>query len=657
MAKITGHQMTTSASDSYLVTLNKIHSTNRKIAFFTQERLFFSTIVSSLEGRYGSVSDAILKAKAEIDKIIHSLGVNLLTLTEKKLSLEKTNDLLEIQSKFNEALKIEDEIKVEAKKACRDIHQKWKALSHPSLDPMKWIDCWVEKAAKDCGVNANALTKISVRYKAFLTGSFHGDLYPSTTSMEKIFTLADIATNRYRLDRAIRNAQGGSVSIHWDESYPKVFTDRLLSGTIESDHDAALTQHVNAPGTIDHICDYLRSEMIAAAWAYINDSNRHQSYRKLVEDFLSNKTGAKPIFVGAKILDRLFLIQGEDFDTNGLWGVLFSLTNKESNFLELPKSRSKRIQIIEQNDEWLRNHLSLSDRPHANFIESICFNTPPILHNGKKCSKLIVLEVPSAVAPEYSLDEAAKNITENLISTIRSEIDYMTTTNAESWVDWIGDVATFVGIVATLALVPASILGAPHMVAAGLLTAATTAILPNIAKIVVHKDKNKRNSAIKEICIAITLEAIGIGISKAAVRIGTGIAKSGGQKLGQEAAELMSADIRTAITKAIGQKSLELPPTSIGENLSDMLNFIDDADIALEMVRDSTESVASWKKFGLELTDRELDSFMLKWGNVNALRVGKISESAKMFIRTADTASSTGAKATIDSNVDHGTPV
>ncbi|WP_157658516.1 hypothetical protein [Burkholderia ubonensis] len=649
--------MTSSASDSYLVILNNIHSTNRKIEFFTKEQAFFSTIISTLEGRYGYLEDAIIDTKSKIDELLKSLKTDLIDLKNQKASRESSNDFSEVESKFNDAKKIENKIKADAKEACKNIFHRWNALSHPSLDPMKWIHHWVEEAAKDHGVNANARTKISISYREFDVNSDHGNLYPNTIPNQKQFTLYDIATNRYRLDSAIRNAKFGTVNIHWDKSYPEAFKDKLLSSTLESDHEAALTRHINTPGTMNYISDYLQSEMIATAWEYLKDQNRGQQYQRLVRDFLSSKTGAKEVYVDGKILDRLFLIQSNDNHTNGTWGVLLSLSNKNSSFLELPKSHPERVKVIKQNDEWLRNHLSFSDRRDTIFIEELCYNPTPFDTIAQNCSKRILLSTPKTAAAEYTLNEAANNITRNLISTVRSSIDYMTTTNAELWVDWIGNFATFVGIVATLALVPPSILGAPHMVAASLLTAATTSVLPNIAKIVVHKDAATQNSAVKEIIASITLEAIGFGISKSVVRIGTGIAKSATQKLGQEAAELFSTEIRTSIAAAIGKNPLKLTPTSVGENLSDMLNFIDDSDIALEMVRNSTESTSSWKKFGLEITDRELDSFMLKWGNHNALKAGKIPGNSKLLIRMAETASSTGVKSAIDSNIDHGTRV
>ncbi|WP_157381883.1 hypothetical protein [Burkholderia ubonensis] len=614
-----------------------------------------SSIISALEGRYGYVEVAINNTKSKIDDLLNTMKNDLFNLKDQKSSCEASNNFSEIESKFNEAIKIESKIKCDAKEACRSLFNKWNALSHPSLDPMRWIHNWVEEAAKDHGVSAIALTKISISYQKYDPNSSLGGMYPSTILNRKEFTLSDIATNRYRLDPDIRNAKAGTVNIHWDESHPKAFKDKLLSGTIDSDHEAALRRHIGTPGTIDHICDYLKSEMIATAWEYLKDKKRDQQYKKLIRDFLSSKRGAKEVHADGKILDRVFLTQGDDIHTNGIWGVLFSLVNKNPSFLELPKTHSERVKVIEKNDDWLRNHLSFSDRRDTLFLRELCYNPTPFA--AKKCSNITLLSIPKTAASEYTIDEVANNIAHNLISTVRSKIDYMTTTNAELWVDWIGNVATFVGIATTLALVPASILGAPHMVAASLLTAATTAVLPNIAKIVVHKDAATRNSAAKEIVAPITLEAIGFGISKAAIRIGAGIARSATQKLGQEAAELISAEIRTSISAAIGGKPLKVSPTSVGENLADMLNFIDDSDIALEMVRNSTESVASWKKFGLELTNGELDSFLLKWGNHNALKAGKISENAKLLIRMADTASSAGAKFAIDSNIDRGTGV
>lgn len=645
--------MITSTSDSYLIILNKIHSTNRKIKNFKKEQSRLSAIISALEEHRGYAEADIMVTKAQIDDLLKTLENDLIDLKNQKSSHESVGDFSGIESKFNDAVKIEEEIKGAASDACKSIYQKWKALSHPSLDPMAWIRHWVEKAAEHYGVEASASTTILIEYKKFIPQTHHGNLYPSTILKRKAFTLADIVTNRYRLDRDILNASG-TETIRWDESYPKAFTDKMLSGTIESDHDAALTEHIGAPGTIDNICDYLQGEIVAAAWEYLKDPKRDQQYQELVKNFLSRKTGAKPVYADGKILDRVFLIQGGDVRADRIWGVLFSLTNKNPGFLELPKSRSELVRVIEQNYEWLRSHLSFSDRRNAAFVREFCFNPTPF-YEAPRCTKSILLSTPETAASEYTLKEVANNLTNNLISTVRSKIDYMTTTNAELWIDWVGDVAAFVGIVATLALVPASILGAPHMVAAGFLTAATTAVLPNIAKIAVHKDAATRISSAKEIVVAITLEAIGFGISKAAARIGAGIAQSGTHKLGQEAAELISTEIRTAITRSIGQKPLKLTPTSIGENLYDMLNFIDDADIALEMVRNSTENTASWKKFGLELTDRELDSFMLKWGNHNALESGNISKKAKLLIRTADTASSIGTKSVIDGNIDHGT--
>jgi len=635
--------------DEFEMTLSYIKSTSAKIRMLEICR----ESQDQIESVVNNGGEIVCEENGRVDRELTKLKYYLSELKERKVKLMSSRDFSQIESKFHDAVKVEAEIKRAAKEAYREMSRTWTALSHPAMDPLSWIREWIRREAKLVGVSADENTEVSIEYSVHEVDrprNYNGLALAKPKIISRKFSLMDIVTNRYNYDPGVRAANSGSMKIHWDNSYPKKFVERLTSGKVSDEHEAALTRHLAMPGTGDRIANYFRQEVIAIAQTYLTTPERGREYEAIIRNFIAGRVSAKPVYAAGEILDRMFLIPGPNSGKDGVWGVLCSIVDEKKRFVELPRSRALRVTVVESNDAWLRRHLPLSKRGNTKIVRPhIADPITPLSWEERRPFIDIFTERSSIWSAETKSIE--RIIADNYAETIRSNMDFMTTTDAELWTDWISEKASLAGLVISLALIPAAIVGVPHMLVAGLLTTVVTAVLPNVAKIYVNKGDEKREEGVKEILRAFALEAIGYGISKAVIRIGALVSKNGTTQLVSQVVDTASENMRGAIERAIGPKTLSIVPKSVGENLDEVLNFIDDLDIALELTRNTTETMAPWRHFGLELSNVELDSFLLKWGVQKARKAGEISNNVDLTIRVFDPTVSAGAKISVDNYI------
>ncbi|PQP19967.1 hypothetical protein C5615_08815 [Burkholderia cepacia] len=389
--------------------------------------------------------------------------------------------------------------------------------------------------------------------------------------------------------------------------------------------------------------------MLMAAHRYLAAPNRNGRYDVLVRDFIAGKRTAKPIYANGEVLDRLILIPAEANGSADSGGVLLSLIDKQRGFLELPFQEQMRTALIESKQDWLRQHVELSKRQTVMFTRAIrpnlgTFETPANIASHP----VSALSTNPGLVWSNETRRTECILVDNHLATVRANMDFLTTTNAELWVDWLVHVGNIAGLVVSLALAPAAIAGAPYMLGAALLTTTVTAVLPNIAKIVVNKNAEQRKAAVTNIVVAITLDALGYGVSKVLGGTGAKLASRSNFQSASQSVQAAAGDLRAAVEQAIRLKSLELVRTSIKSNRQLASSYIDSLDIAKQMTYRSVEQSIPWHDFGMQFTGPQFDAFMLKWGNSSALEAGKISTIPNTIVRTVDTLTSTGAQIAVD---------
>ncbi|WP_157649374.1 hypothetical protein [Burkholderia ubonensis] len=639
--------MSDSNREEYIIVLSYINSISHK--------------VKELEAR-GEAQK--VRGDKELDEELGEIKKNLINmrsyledLRSRKSRLESLQDLSKVELMFNDALKVESLIKEGAKKAYREMSKIWTAISHPAFDPIGWLSEWIGAEARLFGVVANAGTEVLIQYSVPKSNGLRATDFGVAESRLafKKFTLLDIVTNRYLQDTGVKSAHVGTVSIQWNKSYPQGFIDRLTSGAVAFEHEEVLSRHLAKADTIDCIAKYFHHEMVALAQAYLATMTnmKNGGYSKIMKDFVAGRLAAKPVYVGGEILDRMFLIPAPESAEANDWGVLCSIADKELRFLELPRSMQSRIAVVEKNDAWLRRHLPLSKRASATFTQPL--NTSQIVKMAlRERIPAVLLRTRRSLYDSNETRSPERIVAENYIEVVRSNMDFITTTNGELWADWFVEKASVAGLVVSLALVPAAMAGVPHMLAAGLMTTAVTAVLPNVAKILVNNGTEKQGEAVKEILLALTLEAIGYGISKAIMYAGATIARNSSSTLASQTMDGALSSMRNAIENVVGKRALSIVPSSVGENLDGVLNYIDDLDIALDMTRNYTETMVPWHNFGADISNAELDAFLLRWGAQNAKKASEFPIRAKLVAELIDPLSSTGAKIEIDSSIDRG---